>query len=444
MVYKNDKMNLSYFKDRYETLQASELEDNLENVRAGSFSAFEKYGIPNQRNEEWKYTGIDSLFVQSYANSAIDYPFEKSIAAEELETIRIPGYHKANQLVFVNGQYTPALSTILSEASEMVILPLKDAASGEFKDLVGTQLDKSSTYIKDGIHALNGALLSDGLFIYIPKGKDVQHPIYVYHIMDGRQGPLLAQPRSLVYVGENSKLQLTEIYKTLGNADSFSNQVLEIVATQDAFVEYYKIQNDAANASQVATTHITQIGKSQVHTVTVTLGGGMIRNNVNLILDAANNEAHLYGLYLLKGKTHVDNHTLIDNKQPGCFSNQLYKGIADDASTAVFNGRIMVQADAQKTNAYQSNKNILLSENATINAKPQLEIFADDVKCSHGCTVGQLDQEALFYLRARGVPKEQAEVLLLQAYSADIIAQIKPMALRAYVEKLIFDHLSIA
>lgn len=432
-------MDLSYFKDRYESLQQNAAEEGLSALRSDRFAAFQQEGIPTNRTEEWKYTGVSSLFDPSYSE-----PNTAAVLAEDLDSIRIPGHHKANQLVFVNGQYNSTLSTILSEPTELNIMPLKEALHGEFRELVTRYLDKSSDYVKDGIHALNGALLSDGLFIHVPKGKDVQHPIYVYHILDARTQAIMAQPRSLVYVAENSKLQLTEIYKTLGSFDSFNNQVLEIVAAQDAFVEYYKVQNDVAQANQVSTTHISQIGKCQVHTVTVTLNGGLLRNNVNLILEAANNEAHMYGLYLLKGKTHADNHTLIDNKQPGCFSNQLYKGIADDHSTAVFNGRIMVQPDAQKTNAYQSNKNILLSENATINAKPQLEIFADDVKCSHGCTVGQLDQEALFYLRARGVPKAQAEVLLLQAYSADILAQIKPMALRAYVEKLIFDHLSIS
>ncbi len=435
-------MDLSYFKDRYEALQA-EPENNLTALRSQSFADFEQNGVPNHRNEEWKYTGVSSLFEQSYAAS-LKSGVLNDISAEELDALRIPGYHKANQLVFINGRYAPALSSILSPPSEMIVLPLKDAAEGEYKNIIAAQLNKSSDYIKDGIHALNGALIHDGLFIHVNKGQSPQHPIYIYHILDGRQQPVLAQPRSLIYVSENSKLQLTETYKTLGSADSFSNQVLEVVVAQDAYLEYYKIQNDGRQASQVSTTHISQIGRSYVHTVTVSLSGALLRNNVNLVLDAANNEAHMYGLYLLKGKSHVDNHTLIDNKQPGCFSNQLYKGIADDSSTAVFNGRIMVQPDAQKTNAYQSNKNILLSDEATINAKPQLEIFADDVKCSHGCTVGQLDQEALFYLRARGVPKEQAEVLLLQAYSADIVAQIKPMAIRAYVEKLIFDHLSIA
>ena len=387
--------------------------------------------------EEWKYTNISSLFEKTYVAGAAE------VTAQDLDALRMPGHHKANELVFVNGRYAPALSQVLSAETELLIMPLKEALKGSYKELAVKYLNASGEYIKDGVHALNGEHMAEGMFIYVPKGVSPQHPVYIYHVLDGRQAPVMAQPRNLIYADQASRLQLTETYATLGSCDSFCNEVLEIVAAQDAYVEYYKLQNDAAHASQVNTTHISQIGRSYVHTVVITLGGGIVRNNMNLVLDAANNEAHMYGLYLLKGKTHVDNHTLIDNKQPGCFSNQLYKGIADDSSTAVFNGRIMVQPDAQKTNAYQSNKNILLSDNATVNAKPQLEIFADDVKCSHGCTVGQLDEEALFYLRARGIPRAEAEVLLLQAFAADVVAQIKPMAIRAYAERLILEHLSI-
>jgi Fe-S cluster assembly protein SufD len=431
-------IDLTYFKTQFEQLQREDPDAQMLALRKENFDTFHKTGLPTYHTEEWKYTGISSLFNQTYAQTG------HTITASDMEPLRMPGYHKANELVFVNGHFDATLSNILSPETDMKVLPLKDAAKAEYKDLVARYLNKSSEYIKDGIHALNGAFIKDGIFIHVPKGKKPQHPLYIYHVMDSRQQHTLAQPRSLIYVDESSSLQLTETYITLGSADSFCNEVLEIVVEQDAYVEYYKIQDDSANASQVSTTHINQVGKSYVHTVTISLQGGMIRNNMNLILDAAGNETHLYGLYLLKGKTHVDNHSLIDNRQPNCFSNQLYKGIADDFSTAVFNGRIMVQPDAQKTNSFQSNKNILLSDNATINTKPQLEIFADDVKCSHGCTVGQLDEEALFYLRARGIPKDKAEVLLLQAYAADILAQIKPMAIRAYVEKLIYEHLSIA
>lgn len=429
-------IDLTYFKTQFDQLQDEDPEGNIATIRKNSFDTFNKTGLPTFKTEEWKYTGVNSLFEHHYQ------PVRHTLTLSDLAALRMPGNHKANELVFVNGLFDATLSNVISDSDELTVLPLKDALKSGYKDLVTRYLNTSAGYINDGIHALNGAFIAEGIFIYIPKGKVLQHPIYVYHLSDAKNVPVLAQPRSLIYVAENSKLQLTETYATIGNADSFCNEVLEMVVGQNAFVEYYKIQNDVAQASQVSTTHITQIGQSYVHAVTVTLNGGIIRNNLNVILDAPGNEAHMYGLYLLKGKTHADNHTLIDNRKPNCFSNQLYKGIADDASTAVFNGRIMVQPDAQKTNSFQSNKNILLSDQATINTKPQLEIFADDVKCSHGCTVGQLDAAALFYLRARGIPKDQAEVLLLQAYAADILAQIKPMAIRTYVEKLVYEHLS--
>jgi Fe-S cluster assembly protein SufD len=210
---------------------------------------------------------------------------------------------------------------------------------------------------------------------------------------------------------------------------------------KDAMLEYYKIQNDEAHTNQVSTTHIRQVGKSYIHTVTISLNGGVIRNNLNIVLDAPFCETHLYGLYFLKGQTHVDNHTVVDNVKPNCLSNELYKGIINDAATGVFNGKIFVQPHAQKTNAYQSNKNILLSEGASVNAKPQLEIFADDVKCSHGCTVGRLDEEGLFYLRSRGINEKIARSLLVHAFAVDILEHIKPIAIRTYVDQLISERL---
>jgi len=206
-------------------------------------------------------------------------------------------------------------------------------------------------------------------------------------------------------------------------------------------LEHYKIQNDASHANQVSTTHIRQIGKSYVHTVTISLNGGIVRNNLNVVLEAEHCETHLYGLYFIGGDTHVDNHTLVDNVTPHSFSNEFYKGIIDDNATGIFNGKIMVQRLAQKTNAYQSNKNILLSDGASVNTKPQLEIFADDVKCSHGCTVGQLDEEGMFYLRSRGIREEKARALLVHAFAMDVLEHIKPAAIRSYVDHLISERL---
>jgi Fe-S cluster assembly protein SufD len=434
-----DTININYLEDKFSELQSSAADGILNDIRKEGFETFNKNGIPTLRNEEWRFTSVGNLFKKEYSLSGDNL----KITASDIDAVRLPGYKKANELVFVNGRYVSELSTIRSSEKECIVMPLEDAAKSEFKELVNEHLGKSSLVIKDGIHALNTSFIHGGVFIYVNKNQVLQNPFYVYHLLDTRNNHTLAQPRSLVYVDQSAKLQLTESFITIGSMDSFTNEVMEIVVNTNAIVEYYKIQNDVINASQVTTTHIRQIGKSYAHAVTISLNGGLIRNNMNLVMEAEGNEAHLYGLYLLNGNTHVDNHTLVDNTKPNCFSNEFYKGILDDKASGVFSGKIFVRPDAQKTNAYQSNKNILLSDNATINTKPQLEIFADDVKCSHGCTVGQLDEEALFYLRTRGISKELAQSMLLEAFAEDVVMQIKHEPLRNYVEKLIIERLSI-
>ena len=434
-----DTININYLEDKFTQLQSSTTDDILNNIRKEGFKAFNKNGIPSPRNEEWRFTSVGNLFKKEYDLSADNL----KITTSDIDAIRLPGSENADELVFVNGRFVPALSVIRSNEKECIIMQLEDAVKSEYKNVINEHLGKSSLFIKDGIHALNTSFIYGGVFIHVNKNHDLEHPVYLYHFSDTRNNHTLAQPRSLVYVDQSAKLQLIESFATIGSMDSFTNGVMEIVVNTNAIVEYYKIQNDAVNASQVTTTHIRQIGKSYAHAVTISLNGGLIRNNLNIIMEAEGNEAHLYGLYLLKGNTHVDNHTLVDNTKPNCFSNEFYKGILDDNASGVFSGKIFVRPDAQKTNAYQSNKNILLSDNATINTKPQLEIFADDVKCSHGCTVGQLDEEALFYLRTRGISKEHAQSILLGAFAEDIVMQIKNEPLRSYVEKLIFDRLSV-
>ena len=436
-----ETININYFGKKFNQLQSSNPDSIISDIRKEGFNTFNKTGLPTLRNEEWRFTGISNLFKKEYHLSEDELNI--SITNSDINSIRLPGYENANELVFVNGRFVPELSTIRSSKKEFTVLPLEEAAKGMYNELVEKHLGKSSLFIKDGIHALNTSFIYGGVFIHINKNQVSEHPVYLYHLSDARNNHTLSQPRSLVYVDESAKLQLVESFTTIGSMDSFTNEVMEIVVNTNAIVEYYKIQNDLITASQVGTTHVRQIGKSYVHAVTISLNGGMIRNNMNLVMEAAGNEAHLYGLYLLKGHTHVDNHTLVDNTKPNCFSNEFYKGIMDDSATGVFSGKIFVRPDAQKTNAYQSNKNILLSENATINTKPQLEIFADDVKCSHGCTVGQLDEEALFYLRTRGISKEHAQSMLLQAFAEDIVKQIKPEPLCKYVEELIIERLAV-
>jgi Fe-S cluster assembly protein SufD len=435
-----EKNNIAYFGEKFNQLQTLNPDGFMGTVRKEGFNAFSKAGLPTRRNEEWKYTSISDLFKKEYHIPGDDAGGEINPAS--LDGIRLPGYENANELVFVNGRYSAELSTIRSSEQQLVILPLEEAAKGAFAQLVGEHLGKSDLFVRDGIHALNTSFIYGGIFICVNKNQVLEHPVYLYHLSDTSRYPVLAQPRSLVIVEESARLQMVETYQTTGAMDSFTNEVVEVVVGTNAIMEYYKIQNDAVHASQVGTTHIRQIGKSYVHTVVVTLNGAMIRNNTNIIMEEAGNEAHMYGLYLLKGASHVDNHTLVDNTRPNCFSNELYKGVMDQKATGVFSGKIFVRPDAQKTNAYQSNKNILLGDEASVNTKPQLEIFADDVKCSHGCTVGRLDEEALFYLRTRGISKEHAQAMLLQAFASDVVEQIKIEPLRQYTEALIERRLS--
>jgi len=424
---------LEYIKEHFEQIQAVDTTSGLQAIRKKGFDSFNRLGLP-VKHEEWKYTRISPLFNKEYKlNQGM------SVSSKELEEIRLPGHEQATELVFVNGTFSFPLSSIRS--SQILVMSLEEAAKSEHKELVAKHLGHSSKYQKDGINALNTAFVKDGVFVFVKKGQVVEQPVYIYNITDSRSANVLSQPRTLVYVSENSQLQIVETYATLGLDESFTNQVLEIIVDKGARAEYYKIQNDSAHTNQVSTTHIRQIAKSYTHTVTISLNGGIIRNNLNLVLDSEFCEGHLYGLYLQKGQTHVDNHTVVDNVKPNCFSNELYKGIIDEKATGVFNGKIFVQPQAQKTNAYQSNKNILLSDDASVNSKPQLEIFADDVKCSHGCTIGRLNEEGLFYLQSRGIPSNIARSLLLHAFAIDVLEHIRPEPIREYVDKLISERL---
>lgn len=429
----------TYFKEYFDNMQLTDANSSLSTIRQNAFSAFNRMGIPSVKQEAWKYTRIGKLFEKEY-QFAVNAE-NTSITAAEIDASRMPGHENANEIFFVNGIFSLSLSVIRSP--QLIVQPLEDAACSEYQNIVKAHLGHSSGYINDGINALNTAFVHGAVFIHVKRGQVTEHPVYIYHLSDARFSNTFLQPRSLVHVSENAELEIAETFVTIGGEESFTNQVIEIVVEKDARVNYYKIQNDSPVNSQVSTTHIRQVGKSFTNTVVISLDGNIIRNNLNIVFDADHCESNLYGLYCLNGHTHVDNHTIVDNIKPHCLSNTLYKGIVDDVATGIFNGKIFVRKDAQKTNAYQSNKNILLSEGASVNTKPQLEIFADDVKCSHGCTVGSLDEEALFYLRSRGVDKDKARSLLLHAFAKDILENIKCEPIRLYVNKLISDRLQI-
>jgi Fe-S cluster assembly protein SufD len=428
---------IEYFKEHFDQSNTLNGESGLDTIRRNAFNAFNKMGIPTSRHEEWKYTRISGVFNKEYRFPAAQLSNRISVA--DIDEVRLPGNENANELVFVNGIYAAQLSVIRS--SSLVVLPLEEAAKNEFRDVVLKHLGHSGNYQKDGINALNTAFVHGGVFIHVKRGKIEEHPIYIYNIADAREANVFSQPRSLVHISENAQVEMVETYATIGSGESFTNQVMEVVVEKDAIVYYYKIQNDATHANQVSTTHIRQVGKSYAHAVTISLNGGIIRNNLNIVMEADHCESHLYGLYFQEGQTHVDNHTIVDNVKPHCLSNELYKGIVGDNASGVFNGKIFVRQDAQKTNAFQSNKNVLLSDTASVNTKPQLEIFADDVKCSHGCTVGQLNEEGMFYLRSRGISEKIARSLLLHAFALDVLEQIKPEPIRDYIDQLISERL---
>jgi Fe-S cluster assembly protein SufD len=395
---------------------------------------FRRLGLPTAKNEEWKYTRIGTHFLRPYRITR--QGDDLSFASENIDSVRLPGHDAADELVFVNGKYAAELSTIRSE--DLCVLSIGEAME-KHAEFISQHLGNSHRYSKDGVNALNAATASDGIFLHIPNKKEQRRPVYIYYVSDNRAGNSFSQPRNLIHLTGTVQIVTTSV--SFGEGESLSNEVTEIITDRDSRLELYRIQNDCDRSVAVSTTHIRQIAKSYVHAVTITLGGHLVRNNIQVVMDAERCEAHLYGLYFGREKNHIDNHTTVDNQKPNCYSNELYKGIMDDESTGVFNGKIYVRPDAQKTNAYQSNKNVLLTPNASVYTKPQLEIYADDVKCSHGCTVGQLNEEGLFYLRSRGIRKTDAIALLLQAFAEDIVETVAPEQIRNYVKQLISDRL---
>lgn len=384
-----------------------------------AFRNFERTGFPSVKNEEWKYTNLSSLLKEDF-NPSPAAALTKQDIAPYLYNM------EANTLVLVNGKFSKELSTILAPSSELEIIGIKEAD----RTLTEKYFARKTYSSQDGLSLLNTAFAENGLMITVKKNKALKHPILLYNFTDCRQGNVLVHPRNLILLEENAQAGIIETFHTIGTNTAFTNVITELVLKQDANLDYYKIQDDTENSYHIGSTEILHEAKSISSSTTVTLGGAITRNNLNITLDAEYCEAHLNGLYLMQGTQHVDNHTIADHAKANCYSNELYKGIMDDKSTGVFNGKIFVKPDAQKTNAFQSNKNILLSKEATVNTKPQLEIFADDVKCSHGATTGQLDEESLFYLRSRGIGEAVAKRLLLHAFANDVLERIKIEPLR--------------
>ena len=312
----------------------------------------------------------------------------------------------------------------------------------KYKEVIDTYFNKIAN-TQDSLTSLNTAFAIEGAFINIPKNKVADKPIEIMYLSTGNEAALMTQPRNLIIVGKNAQVQIIERHQSLNSNPVLTNSVTEIFAQERAIVDYYKIQNDVQSANLIDNTYISQKRDSNASVHTFSFGGNITRNNLNFYHKGEHVESTLKGITIIGDKQHVDHYTLVQHAEPNCESHQNYKGIFDGNSTGVFNGKIYVEKEAQKTDAFQQNNNVLLSEKASINAKPQLEIFADDVKCSHGCTIGQLDESAMFYMQSRGIPKKEAKALLMYAFSNEVIESIKIPELKNRITKLIASKLGV-
>lgn len=403
--------------------------------RKKAIDVLERKGLPGTKHEEYRFTpltrAIDNIFT-----------WKHSVASAQLNSVEqflIPGLD-ANIIVFLNGRYSQTFSKIVSPAAEVKIKSLNEAFQSE-QGLIAAYFDKFVSAEADAFAAVNSAFWQEGIFIHVPQNTTVQKPVLILHINDASQEQVIAHTRLLTIVESGSKLSIVEKFNTIGENAALHTFTEEIVVKENAGIEYCKIQNDAGKSYQVANTNIHQADSSRVDTFTLTLNGQIVRNNFTITIAGENCESHFNGLYMLNGNTLADNHTVVDHQKPNSFSNEMYKGVLDGNSKGVFNGKIFVRPHAQKTNAFQSNRNIALSPSTAINTKPQLEIWADDVKCSHGCTIGQLDEEAVFYLQSRGIDKATAQGMMLYAFTAETLKTISNETLKAYVDSLISERL---
>lgn len=414
------------FDEIFEQVQSRN--EVLHAQRSEAWEEFKRLGFPSTRDEEWRYTSLKG--VQQTAYQSTQGPVSET--AKALVEAHAWPFLQATRLVFVNGHYQQDLSVMQPDDAAMRIVPVSQlTATGDAQ--LATQWGLLASMQGQALIALNQALATDGICLSVPEGMSVQHPVMIVHIQDADLGPVQSQLRHIIDARSETRLTVIELYVSTGGI-SFTNVVNEVSAGVGSHIEWYRIQQEKGQSAQYNNTQIVQEAKSNVNHVALTFDGQWVRNNLHFNLKGKEANSLLYGLYITEGTQHVDNHTRVDHAVPSCFSDEKYKGILKDQSTAVFNGKIIVHEQAQKTNAYQRNQNILLSDQATVNTKPQLEIFADDVKCTHGATIGQLDEEPLFYLRSRGIPESVAKSMLLNAFADDIAGKLNIPELAAYME----------
>ena len=405
--------------------------------RKEALKRFEKQGFPSKKDESWKYTSLKSTIQKNYSLSSkpdesVELRDVKEYFLNDLDSYKI---------VFIDGVFSPFLSKTTHDGMDICVLSA--ALSKEKYNKTISKYFNKIVPKEESLASLNTSYTKEGAYIYIPSGVCPEDPVQIMHISTGKQESIWLQPRNLIIADKNSKVEIIERHQSLKDHSVVTNSLTEIYAEKNAFVDYYKIQNDLNTATLIDNTFISQQRDSNVSVHTFSFGGKLTRNNLNFYHKGENIQSTLKGITILESNQHVDHNTLVNHAQPNCESHQDYKGIFSERSVGVFNGKIMVDKIAQKTNAFQQNNNILIDNKSKVNTKPQLEIFADDVKCSHGCTVGQLDQDALFYLKPRGLPETEATALLTYAFANNILESVKTLNLKRRINSLIANKLGV-
>ncbi|MGH7561405.1 MAG: Fe-S cluster assembly protein SufD [Gemmatimonadales bacterium] len=403
-------------------------------ARRAAFGRFAEAGFPTARDEEWRFTPITPIASTAWR------PAGASPVPDEAKDLDLSpfefGHPDWATLVFVNGRYASALSRRGRVPAGVVIEPLAAALERE-PDLARRALERQPTPGQTSFAALNAAFAADGAVIRVPAGVDLGDPVHVLHVSTGEAQGALVSPRILLVVERGARAQLVESYAGVSDVASLTNAVTNVEVEAGGWVEHTRIQRESTAAYHLGFTRVDQERDSHYRSFTLAIGGAIARHDLHARLGAENVETLLYGLYLGDGTQLVDNHTVIFHDEPHCRSWEVYKGILDGRSRAVFNGKVLVRAEAQKTDAKQTNRNLLLSDGAKVDTKPQLEIFADDVKCTHGATVGRLDEGARFYLRSRGIPADAAQRLLTYAFAAEVVAEVASAPVREALDGLV-------
>ncbi len=414
-----------------------DVHSELHDVRTSAIKNFENKGFPTKKEESWKYTSLNAILKNDFTvfpkgENSIEFNEVKKYFIHEIDTYKV---------VFIDGIFSSHLSSTTHEGLDICLMS-SALNKPKYKMVIDNYFNKIANK-DESLTSLNTAFANEGAYVNIPKSTVVRKPIEIMYFSTGNEAALLVQPRNLIIVGENSHVQIIERHQSLNENPVLTNSVTEIFAQKRAIVDYYKIQNDNLEANLIDNTYVSQKQETNVSVNTFCFGGNLTRNNLNFYHFGERIVSNLNGITIIGEKQHVDHYTLVQHSTPNCESHQDYKGIYSDRSTGVFNGKIFVEKEAQKTNAFQKSNNILLGDKSTINAKPQLEIFADDVKCSHGCTIGQLDETAMFYMQQRGIPKKEAKALLMYAFSNALIESIKIPELKQRITKIIATKLGV-